>query len=330
MTNGKQPGPAPREPLSGRPRIGISSCLLGNKVRYDGGHKLDRYLAETLGGFVDFVPVCPEVECGLSVPRPSMHLEGDPEAPLLLVTRTGEDVTPRMRAWAERKLDELAREDLSGFIFKSKSPSSGMARVKVVTPGGGVSRTGSGIFARAFMDRFPLIPVEDDGRLNDPGLRENFIERVFAFRRLQKARAAGPAQRGLMDYHARHKLLILAHDPKTYRELGRLVAEGAKTPAHELFDDYARLMHKAMDKRATPGKHANVLMHAMGHFKKELGPDEKQELLEVIHGYKQGLTPLIVPVTLINHFARKYGKEYLAEQFYLHPHPLELKLRNHV
>lgn len=320
----------PEGTIPGRPKIGVSSCLLGNKVRYDGGHKLDRYIADTLGRFVDFVPVCPEVESGMPVPRPAMRLVGDPEAPRLAVIKTGEDKTGQMLAWAGEKLDELAREELSGFIFKARSPSSGMDKVKVYSEDGKISRTGAGIFARAFMDRFPLIPVEDDGRLNDPGLRENFIERVFARKRFMDAREKGPKLRDLVDFHARNKLLVLAHDPKTYGEMGRLVAGGKAMPTDELFDEYARLMNKAMVKRATPGKHANVLMHAIGYFKAELSADEKQELLEVIGDYKEGLVPLIVPVTLVNHFARKYGKDYLADQHYLRPHPLELKLRNHV
>jgi uncharacterized protein YbgA (DUF1722 family)/uncharacterized protein YbbK (DUF523 family) len=318
-------------PVNGRdrPRIGISSCLLGENVRYDGGHKLDRYLTNILGQFVEFVPVCPEVECGMPVPREAMRLVGDPEDPRLVTQKTGVDKTGQMMDWALEKLDELEKQNLSGFIFKAKSPSSGMARVKVYTEDGGVKHNGVGLFARAFMQRFPLMPVEDDGRLNDAVLRENFIENIFAYGRFRQARESGkPAD--LVDYHTRHKLLVLAHDPERYREMGRLVAGAGDLTGNELFDEYAALMHSAMGKRATPKKHVNVLMHAMGHFKNDLSPDEKQELLEVIDSYKQGLVPLIVPVTLLNHYVRKYDKKYLADQFYLHPHPLELKLRNHV
>lgn len=320
----------PAASISDRPRIGVSSCLLGNQVRYDGGHKLDRYLTQTLDQFVDFVPVCPEVECGMPVPREALRLVGDPEDPRLVTQKTGADKTDQMLAWAEKRLDELAEKNLSGFIFKSRSPSSGMARVKVYSEDGGVKHNGVGIFARAFMRRFPLIPVEDDGRLNDPGLRENFIERVFARQRFQKTLANGPETRDLIDYHTRHKMLVMAHDPARYREMGRLVANHDGLAPEELFNKYARLMHKAMDTLATPGKHVDVLMHAMGYFKKDLSADEKQELLEVIDNYKQGLTPLIVPITLMNHYVRKYDKEYLRDQFYLRPHPLELRLRNHV
>lgn len=312
-----------------RPRIGISTCLLGENVRYDGGHKLDRYLANILGQFVEFVPVCPEVECGMPIPREAMRLVGDPDDPRLVTQKTGVDMTGQMMDWAVKKLKELEKEKLSGFIFKAKSPSSGMARVKVYTEDGGVKHNGVGLFARTFMQHFPLMPVEDDGRLNDAGLRENFIENIFAYGRFQQASESGKPG-DLVDYHTRHKLLVLAHDPERYREMGRLVAGAGELTRNELFDEYAVLMHTAMGKRATPSKHVNVLMHAMGHFKKDLSPDEKQELLEVIENYKQGLVPLIVPVTLLNHYVRKYDKKYLADQFYLHPHPLELKLRNHV
>jgi uncharacterized protein YbgA (DUF1722 family) len=267
----------------------------------------------------------------MPIPREAVRLVGDPENPRLLTQKTAVDKTGQMLSWARGKLDELEKLDLAGYVFKSRSPSSGMQRIKVYDKDGKlVSNAGVGIFARAFMDRFPLIPVEDEGRLNDPVLRENFIQRVFAYKRLRDARARGPKIGDLVAYHTRHKLLVLAHDPEVYREMGRLVANGKHQPAGEIFDEYTRLMHKAMDKHASAKKHVNVLMHAMGHFKKDLSADEKQELLEVFDNYKRGLTPLIVPVTLVNHFVRKFDKKYLAKQSYLNPHPLELKLRNHV
>jgi uncharacterized protein YbgA (DUF1722 family)/uncharacterized protein YbbK (DUF523 family) len=310
-------------------KLGVSSCLLGHNVRYDGGHQLDRYITHTLGAFVDFVPVCPEVECGMPIPREAMRLVGDPENPRLVTRKSGEDKTDQMRSWAEKRLDELEAEGLSGFIFKARSPSSGMGRVKVYQEGGKVLYGGVGLFAGMFMERFPLLPVEDDGRLNDAGIRENFIERLFAFRRLQEAAVLCSAQ-DIVDFHTRHKLLLMAHDPEAYRGLGKLTAEAGRRDPDELFREYTGEFLRAMAKRATPAKHGNVLMHAMGYFKRDLSADEKQELLEVIHNYRKGLLPLIVPVTLINHFVRKYHKEYLAGQYYLKPHPVELKLRNHV
>ena len=313
-------------------RLGISACLLGEPVRYDGGHQLDRFITDTLGRYVEFVPVCPEVECGLGVPREAMRLVGDPDAPRLVTVRTKVDLTARLLTWAQKRVRELEQENLCGFIFKSKSPSSGMERVKVypeAASGPPVTR-GVGLFARLFMAHFPLLPVEDDGRLHDPVLRENFIDRLFVLQRWRELLAARPNPGDLVAFHTRHKLLILAHSPQHYRELGRLVARAGELPLPELCDLYQSRLMEALRLKATPKKNTNVLQHLMGYFKKDLTPDEKQELLEVIDHYHQGHVPLVVPITLINHYVRKYRQPYLQEQFYLHPHPLELQLRNHV
>lgn len=313
-------------------RVGVSSCLLGNPVRYDGGHKRDSYVVDTLGRYFDFVPVCPEVECGLGVPREAMRLVGDPEAPRLVTIKTGVDLTERMNAWARERVAELDEQRLCGFIFKAKSPSSGMTRIKVYNDKGAPAERGVGLFARAFMDRFPLIPVEDEGRLHDDKLRENFIERIFAMQRFRDA-VAGDGRSTLVSrliaFTAGHKLLFMAHSPELARQIGRLTAEASKWPADGLVHAYETLLMKTLALPATPAKHANVLQHAMGYFKKVLSPDEKAELNEVIANYRLGLTPLIVPVTLIAHFTRKYDVAYLKDQAYLAPHPIELKLRNH-
>ncbi len=311
-------------------RLGVSACLLGQQVRYDGGHKWDRFLTDTLGKFVEFVPVCPEVECGLPVPREAMRLVGDPEAPRLVTTHTGRDLTDQMLTWARRRVQELAAADLQGFIFKSGSPSSGMERVRVYTDQGMPGKTGVGLFARAFRERFPLLPVEDEGRLHDPLLRENFIEAIFAYRRWRDLAVQPPAWKRLIDFHARHKLLLLSHSPVHYRALGKLVAHTAGLTPTEAYDQYQTLFLEVLRRRPTVKKHLNVLEHLLGYFKKELSPDEKQEVLELYAAYRQGYVPLIVPLTLINHFVRKYRQPYLQEQYYLHPHPLELQLRNHV
>src|SRR4030066_444615 len=205
-------------------KLGISTCLLGENVRYDGGHKLDRFLKDTLGRYVEYVPICPEVECGLGIPRESMHLEGEPEYPRLMTTRTRQDMTRRMVNWARKRVVQLKREDLCGFIFKSNSPSSGMGRVKIYPENKMPVKKGVGIFAGIFMKQFPLLPVEDEGRLHDPGLRENFIERIFALKRWREALNKEQSRRSLIDFHTRHKLLILAHSPKHYQTMGRLVA----------------------------------------------------------------------------------------------------------
>ena len=311
------------------PRLGISTCLLGENVRYDGGHKHDRFLTDTFGRFVEWVPVCPEVECGLPVPRESMHLEGDPDDPRLVTSRTHIDHTDRMKKWAAMRLDELERENLIGFVFKSRSPSSGMERVKVFDDKGMPHKVGVGIFARAFMDRFPLLPVEDEGRLHDPLIRENFIERIFCLKRYRDAIAGRRTRGALVRFHSTHKLEIMAHSPKILREMGRLVAQAKEHSAAELFGTYERLLLDALRLKATPGKNANAIQHAMGSFKKDLTGDEKQEMLEVLERYRDGLFPLVVPVTLLRHYVRKYAPDYLVDQSYLNPHPVELKFRNH-
>ncbi len=311
-------------------RLGISTCLLGEPVRYDGGHKLDRFLTETLGQYVEYVPVCPEVECGLPVPRESMHLEGEPDAPRLVTSRTKHDITDRMVRWARERVVELEKEDLCGFIFKSNSPSSGMERVKVYNEKGMAVKKGAGIFARIFMGHFPLLPVEDEGRLHDPKLRENFIERIFTLKRWRETLARKESRGSLIDFHSRHKLLILSHSPKHYQVMGKLVAGAKGLPLKELYQQYQALLMESLLLKTTPRKNSNVLQHMMGYFKKELSPDGKQELLEVIEHYRRGLVPLIVPVTLISHYVHKYDQPYLKQQVYLTPHPLELQLRNHV
>lgn len=311
-------------------RLGISTCLLGERVRYDGQHKHDRFLTDILGAYVEYVPVCPEVESGLPIPREAMRLVGDPENPLLLTSNRGIDHTDRLLNFSKKRVSELAAEGLSGFIFKSKSPSSGMERVKVYPEkGGSAQNKGIGIFAREFMNRFPLLPVEEDGRLNDPHLRENFIERIFVFHRWQKMLKLEAKIGDLVKFHTWHKLLLMAHSPEHYRQMGKLVAEASQYPFSEVQDKYLTMLMEATKRIATRRKHQNVMLHILGYFKKDLTADEKAELLEVITLYRNEHLPLIVPITLINHYVRKYGKPYLSEQFYLNPHPQELNLRNH-
>jgi uncharacterized protein YbgA (DUF1722 family)/uncharacterized protein YbbK (DUF523 family) len=310
--------------------LGISTCLLGENVRYDGGHKLDRFLTDTLGQYVEYVPVCPEVECGLPVPRESMHLEGDPDSPRLMTIRTKQDMTDRMIQWAKKRVVELEKENLCGFIFKSDSPSSGMERVKVYNKKGMPVKKGVGLFARIFMQHFPLLPVEDEGRLHDPLLRENFVERIFTLKRWREVLAQKESRGNLVDFHTKHKLLILSHSPRHYQIMGKLVAKSKEIPLKELFQQYQVLLMEALNLKTTPKKNSNVLMHMLGYFRERLSSDEKQELLKVIENYRQEYIPLIVPVTLIQHYVRKYDQPYLKQQVYLNPHPLELQLRNHV
>jgi len=311
-------------------KIGISSCLLGNAVRYDGGHKLDRFLRDTLGQYVDYVPVCPETECGMGIPRESMRLEGKTGAPRLVTHRTREDKTEMMLRWAKKRVAELEAENLCGFIFKSDSPSSGMERVKVYDDKGMPTKTGVGIFARIFMEHFPLLPVEEEGRLHDTGLRENFIERIFTLKRWREIRNMTSSRGALVDFHTRHKLLLLSHSTKLYQAMGKLVAGQKSLSVQDLFLQYELLMMDALRLKTTPKKNVNVLQHMMGYFKEQLSADEKKELLEILDDYQKGFLPLIVPLTLIGHYVRKYDQAYLRKQIYLNPHPLELQLRNHV
>ncbi|MCX5911456.1 MAG: DUF523 and DUF1722 domain-containing protein [Deltaproteobacteria bacterium] len=311
-------------------KLGISTCLLGENVRFDGGHKLDRYLTDTLGQFVEYVPVCPEMECGFGVPRESFRLVGDPEDPRLVTTRTNQDHTERMAEWAKRRVGELEKEDLCGYIFKSGSPSSGMERVKVYDRNGVPSKVGVGLFARIFMNHFTLLPVEEEGRLHDPRLRENFIERIFALKRWRDGLKEKQSLKTLIAFHTRNKLLLLAHSPQHHRQMGKLVAAGKELPLRELYARYQDIFLEALRLKTTNKKHTNVLMHMLGYFKEQLSAVEKQEMLELIEQYRLECLPLVVPMTMMSHYVRKYDETYLKEQTYLQPHPAELHLLNHV
>ncbi len=316
--------------MKGKIKLGISSCLLGNKVRYDGGHKFDPFLVNTLGQFVDYVPVCPEVESGFPVPREAFRLVGDLNQPRLVTRQGGVDATAQMERWIEKALPLLEKEELCGFIFKSRSPSSGMERVKVYNDKGMAEKKGVGIFARALMERLPLLPVEEEGRLQDIQLRENFIVRIFTYRRWQELQADGGATAGrLVDFQRRHKLLLMAHSPEMARQLGKLVARAGVEPLQRLLPEYEKLLMALLKQKATVHKNVNVLQHMLGYFKKQLDGFEKKELLATIENYHQNLIPLIVPLTLLKHYVGKFQQPYLSDQYYLDPHPLELKLRNH-
>jgi uncharacterized protein YbgA (DUF1722 family)/uncharacterized protein YbbK (DUF523 family) len=310
-------------------KIGISQCLLGDNVRWNGGHSRSRFITDTLSLYVEFVPVCPEVEAGFPIPRETFRLIGDPDRPRLVTSKTKVDHTERMRRWAEQRAEALEKENLCGFIFKKDSPSSGLLRVKVYNEKGMPEKKGVGLFAKAFTKRFPRIPVEEDGRLNDPALRENFIEQIFTLKRWRETLEKEKSMGRLVDFHTRHKLLLLSHSTSHYRDMGKLVAQGKALPMEALYDHYENQLMEALRLKTTVKKNANVLHHLLGYFKKDLSADEKQEVLEIVDQYREGVVPLIVPVTLINHFVRKYQQPYLLEQIYLSPHPLELKLRNH-
>lgn len=310
-------------------RLGISACLLGENVRYNGGHKLDHFLRDTLGQYVEYVPVCPEVEAGFGIPRETMRLVGDPENPRLMTTKTAEDHTAKMAEWGKKRIAALEKENLCGFIFKKDSPSSGLMRVKVYSDKGMPEKKGVGIFARMFTDHFPLIPVEEEGRLHDPKLRENFIEQIFTLRRWRSAVSTSSGIGSVVDFHSRNKLLLMSHSQKHAGMMGKLVAAGKQIGKEALYRQYEDQLVDALRLKSTTAKHINVLQHIMGYFKTQLSADEKQELLEIFDRFKKGYVPLIVPITIINHYVRKYEQNYLAAQTYLNPHPVELKLRTY-
>ena len=312
-------------------RIGISSCLLGQEVRFDGGHKRDHFLTNVLGPHVEWVPVCPEVEVGMGTPRETLRLVRVEGTMRMVTTRTAIDHTDSMRNWARRRLEALAREDLSGYVLKKDSPSCGMERVKVYDAAGGMpSKDGRGIYADALLSRLPLLPVEEEGRLSDPRLRENFIERVFAYRRLKRLFSGRWTVGHLVAFHTAHKMSILAHSTTAYQELGRLVARAGGMPRAELREQYESLFMRTLALPATTRRHTNVLMHMSGHLKTLIDADSRQELATCIDEYRRGLVPLVVPVTLIRHHVRVHDVAYLKGQVYLEPHPRELMLRNHV
>jgi len=316
-------------------RVGVSACLLGRRVRYDGQHKRDAFVVDELGPYVEWVPVCPELEVGMGVPREPVRLVGarGAERVRMLGRTSGEDWTVRMERFANARAKALEDEELAGFVLKSKSPSCGMARVKVyddAAPDRTPAPAGIGLFAAALMRRFPNLPVEEEGRLCDARLRASFIERLFAYARLQGLWRGRWTLASLIQFHTVHKMALLAHSTDGYRALGRLVGEGKTLPRAELRARYEAAFMKTLARPTTPGRHANVLMHLLGHLSDHLDPGDRQELLAAIDGHRTGRLPLVVPQTLLAHHARRLGTRYLLEQTYLHPDPAEVQLRNRV
>jgi uncharacterized protein YbgA (DUF1722 family)/uncharacterized protein YbbK (DUF523 family) len=309
-------------------RIGISSCLLGQTVRFDGGHKRDRFLTDILGPYVEWVPVCPEVEMGLGTPREAMRLVRAGRQLRMITIRTGIDHTDSLAQWADKRLDELVSDDLCGYVLKKNSPSCGLERVKTYNARGALDRPGRGLYASALIERFPSLPVEEEGRLSDPALCENFIERVFAYHRLKDLFKPGWRLGGLVRFHTAHKMAILAHSTTRYQQLGRLVAKGRALQRRELRGAYERLFMETLSIVATRRRHSNVLTHMSGHLKRRLDAGSRQELLRSIDEYRRGVIPLAAPLTLMRHHVRVHGVDYLAGQVYLDPDPRELMLRS--
>lgn len=312
-----------------RIKIGISSCLLGQEVRFDRGHKRDSYINGTLGLYFDFVPVCPEMAIGLGTPREPIRLVGDAKDPRAVGTRNADrDVTDALRQYGRHMGGTLSF--VSGYLLKRASPSCGMERVKVYEPHGMPAKQGVGIYAKALMEVQPLLPVEEEGRLGDPVLRENFIERVFVYHRWQRVMASGITAAKLVDFHSDHKLLIMAHSQETYKQLGQLIAQAGSQSLEDLTQRYISVLMNALKVRVKRKQHVNVLQHLLGYLKTSLDTADKAELLESFEAYRNGLLPLIVPLTLLKHHFRKNPNPYIQRQVYLSPHPAELMLRNFV
>ena len=311
-------------------RVGVSSCLLGQEVRYDSGHKKDRYLTDILDDYVEWVSICPEVESGMSTPRPAMRLVEDGHNVRMAEIKSNIDHTTQMTKFSQLRVRKLRDQNLCGYILKKNSPSCGMTRVKIWKDKGMPRRDGRGLYASALMDAYPNLPVEEEGRLHDAALRENFIERVFAYRRLQDLFRPRWTVGQVMKFHTAHKLQLMAHSPVAYRTLGQLVAVTKEVPRATFRSDYEDGFMTALAQRASRGRNTNALQHAAGYVKTKIDSASRNELADLIHDYRNGLVPLVVPLSLLRHHIRVHEIDYLAGQSYLQPHPKELMLRNHV
>lgn len=305
-------------------KVGISSCLLGQQVRFDGGHKRSAFCDDELSKHVEFVPFCPEVGIGLPIPRPTIRLEGNADQVRAIIPKTGEDVSQPLREFADKI--QIKAQHLSGYVLCAKSPSCGMERVKLYDPETGhAQKQAMGLFAERLQQLNPALPLEEDGRLNDPHLRENFILRVWVFGHWQQLEKK-TSKSALLDFHTRCKLLLLAHDQPTYRALGKRLGE-----QHEITEafaqEYIETLMNALSSPASRRNHTNVLQHIQGYFKHQLNSQQKQELSETILQYHDGVLPLMAPLTLIRHYLREFPNEYLEQQWYIQPYPESLKLR---
>ena len=311
-------------------RVGVSACLLGQEVRYDGGHKRDSYVTGTLARYFSFVPVCPELDIGLGVPRETLRLVRDGTELRMVAPGSGVDHTTRMRDYARRRVRQLEELGLSGYILKKNSPSCGMTRVRTYTTAGMPAPSDRGLYADALMTSMPLLPVEEEGRLNDPRLRENFVVRVFAFHRVASFFDSRWRLADLVAFHASEKLLLMAHDADRQRALGRVVASAKATTRGQLRTAYTEGFMLALSRPAGTKRHTNTLQHMLGYLREHLGQAERAQVLESIEEYRLGFVPLVVPLTLIRHYVKLLKLDYLESQTYLSPHPKELALRNHV
>ena len=316
-----------RDRLPERIRVGVSACLLGSEVRFDGGHKRSRFITDELADYFDFVSYCPEVAIGLGIPRPPVRLVGDPDKPQATgVKNPGLNVTQPLRAYGREIAGRI--HDLCGFIFKQDSPSCGMERVKLYNDKGMAARVATGLFAREIMAAHPLLPVEEEGRLNDADLRDNFVTRVYVYARWKALLEEEPDKASLIRFHARHKYLVLAHSTVMYRKLGQLLADLHSQPLEEIRAGYIAGLMQALSRPATRKQHTNVLQHLLGYLKSELDSAHRTDLADSINAYRRGEYPLVVPLRLLQHHFSLHPHPYINEQVYLNPHPQALKLRN--
>jgi uncharacterized protein YbgA (DUF1722 family)/uncharacterized protein YbbK (DUF523 family) len=307
--------------------IGVSACLLGARVRFDGGHKRDRYINDLLGEHFHFVSFCPEVAIGMGIPREPIRLVDDQGNIRAVGTRDrGRDFTEQLTHYGKSVSGLI--DTLCGFVFKKDSPSCGMERVKVYAENGMPEKRGTGLFARQIMKLNPILPVEEEGRLNDPVLRENFVNRVFVYARWKELMQEGISKSGLIDFHTRHKYLLLAHNQKDYREMGRMLSSLDKADMPEFAQHYIERVMVVLTQRSSRKKHVNVLQHLLGFLRSGLDADDRAEMLDAIKAYGNGEYPLIVPITLLQHHFRRNPHPYVNRQVYLNPHPRELMLRN--
>ena len=310
--------------------LAISSCLMGNKVRFDAGHKRSKYCLDVLGDWFDYQPICPEAGIGMSIPRPPIHLvDSQGDIKVKMVSDHSLDFTEQLKGYASEQLSSI--ENVSGYIVIRNSPSCGMERVKVYHENGNPSNlSSSGAYIAEIMKLRPELPVEEEGRLSDPKLRENFINRVFAFNEWQSTVLHEPTLKNLIRFHSRYKYLIMAHSYQAYKQLGRLVSNDGSKELNIIISEYQQLLMATLKKIASTKSHTNVLFHILGYLKKSINSEAKQELIKVIEQYRNGIVTLIVPVTLINHYINQYGTDYICNQAYLNPHPIELGLRNYI
>ncbi|WP_394246310.1 YbgA family protein [Vibrio profundi] len=308
-------------------RVGVSACVVGEKVRFDSGHKQSNFVTKELTKVFSLIPICPEVGIGMSVPRPTIRLISNEERIALVETKDPtKDYTEQMLSYSRDKAKELINKELCGYIVCAKSPTCGMERVKIYAHSQ-ATKSGVGLYTQELQKAMPWLPIEEDGRLNDPVLKENFIARVYCLKDFYDSMEDAPSPGKIVAFHSRYKLTLMAHHPESYKKMGKLVANVKQYEPQEFFQLYRLALMEAISHKATRKNNTNTLMHIQGYFKRALDQVEKQELSKLIDDYRVGVLPLLAPLTLINHYLKKYPDSYLAQQRYLEPYPEELRLR---